>query len=223
MQAGLNRRHRVRTRGSRWAALGAVTGILLVSGCGSEQPSTTVDQAGADEGPGSTPMASALVQDADGNEVGTVEFEEVEGAVELRVDLSGLEPGFHGLHLHAIGACEPDSAAPDDPANTGDFMSAGGHIGADQSGHPNHAGDLPSLLVTEAGTVEMTVQTDRLTRDVLLDDDGSALMVHAGLDNFANIPERYAPEGPDADTTATGDAGGRAACGVVEASGAGSE
>jgi len=35
---------------------------------------------------------------------------------------------------------------------------------------------------------------------------GTALIVHAGPDNFANIPSRYAPA-PDATTLATGDAG----------------
>jgi Cu-Zn family superoxide dismutase len=42
-------------------------------------------------------------------------------------------------------------------------------------------------------------------------------MVHAGADNFANIPERYAPGGPDEDTLETGDSGGRVACGEIDA------
>jgi Cu-Zn family superoxide dismutase len=44
--------------------------------------------------------------------------------------------------------------------------------------------------------------------------------VHAGRDNYANIPERYHSHtedvlGPDSVTKATGDAGDRFACGVV--------
>ena len=42
-------------------------------------------------------------------------------------------------------------------------------------------------------------------------------MIHADRDNYANVPERYAPEGPDEDTTKTGDAGDRIACAVIEA------
>jgi len=50
------------------------------------------------------------------------------------------------------------------------------------------------------------------------------VIVHGGRDNFANIPARYratgAPaSGPDATTNATGDAGGRVGCGVVQATG----
>jgi Cu-Zn family superoxide dismutase len=41
-------------------------------------------------------------------------------------------------------------------------------------------------------------------------------MVHADRDNYANVPERYAPAGADEMTRNTGDAGGRIACGTVE-------
>ena len=54
----------------------------------------------------------------------------------------------------------------------------------------------------------------------LLDGDGTVIIIHAGPDNFANIPaDRYqqidgAPP-PDETTLATGDAGKRVACGVI--------
>jgi len=95
--------------------------------------------------------------------LGQVEFTEVEEGLEIRVAAENLAPGFYGLHLHESGKCEPESQAPDDPQNTGDFMSAGSHIPGDEgANHPEHAGDLPSLLVNEDGTAEMTVVTDRL-------------------------------------------------------------
>lgn len=146
------------------------------------------------------------------------EFTDNDGVMQLSVEVSDLEPGFHGLHIHAIGTCEADSAAPDDPEDTGDFLSAGSHLNPDDSEHPDHAGDLPTLLVMEDGTATLTFHSDRLSMDELNDEDGAALIVHSTADNYANIPERYAPDGPDADTTSAGDAGGRVACGVIEAS-----
>jgi Cu-Zn family superoxide dismutase len=57
--------------------------------------------------------------------------------------------------------------------------------------------------------------TDRFTVADLFDEDGSAVIVHAGEDNFGNIPtDRYEPD-PDETTLNTGDAGGRAGCGVI--------
>ena len=71
------------------------------------------------------------------------------------------------------------------------------------------------------GTASLEFVTDRFDLSDLRDDDGSAVMVHVGRDNFANIPERYVSTtsgqpGPDDATLATGDAGARYACGVVE-------
>ena len=61
----------------------------------------------------------------------------------------------------------------------------------------------------------MTAKTDRFKVEDLFGADGSALIVHAGPENYANIPkDRYRPD-PDATTLATGDAGGRVACGVI--------
>lgn len=179
---------------------------------------TETSQTVADDNAGGSPDATASIVGPEGNELGTAEFTDSEGVMDVSVEVSDLQPGFHGLHLHAAGLCEPDSAAPDDPSNTGDFMSSGSHLNPDDSDHPNHAGDLPPLLVMEDGTASLQFQTDRLGMDQLNDEDGTALIVHSNADNFANIPERYAPEGPDADTTSAGDAGDRVACGVVNAS-----
>lgn len=204
-------------RARRGALVTVAAGALMLGGCSSESAQTPEepDQAAPGDADG-TPVATAMVQDGDGTEVGTAEFTEVEGGMQIDVGLSELEPGHHGLHVHEIGLCEPGSAAPDDPSDTGDFLSAGGHLGSDESDHPDHPGDLPSLLVSEDGTAQITFVTDRLTTQEVLDEDGSALMVHSDPDNFANVPERYAADGPDEDTTGTGDAGDRAACGVIE-------
>lgn len=214
-------------------ALTAGLSMLLVTACGGQeepeqnysaggQSAETSGAAGgsgsaADPGSPGEAVISATLVDPEGAEVGTVEMDPVAGGgTEVSVTASGLEPGFHGLHVHGTGLCEPDSQSPTDPAMTGDFMSAGGHLGVDESDHGSHAGDLPSLYVMEDGEAELTFVTDGFTVDDVTDADGSAVMVHSDADNFANVPERYVPEGPDQDTLDTGDAGSRVACAVVE-------
>ncbi|MCM0639505.1 superoxide dismutase family protein [Cellulomonas wangsupingiae] len=168
--------------------------------------------AGADDG---DDEIEVTLVDADNNQVGTAWVEDDDGAVQIEVAAGDLPPGFHGFHLHTIGECAADSADPTDPAKVGDFLSAGGHVGADTSDHGAHPGDLPSLLVDSSGSVDVTVRTDGVTVEELLDDDGTALMIHADRDNFAHVPERYAPSGPDEQTLKTGDAGDRIVCGVL--------
>ena len=145
--------------------------------------------------------AKALLHDAGGYPVGVVKLTENAGAVTVRVEVQGLPAGFHGFHVHTIGVCTPP------------FASALGHLNPVGAGHPGHAGDMPVLLVNADGTGEARFVSDRYSlADVL----GRALIVHANPDNYANIPTRYATGGPDAATLATGDAGGRIACGKIE-------
>jgi superoxide dismutase, Cu-Zn family len=94
------------------------------------------------------------------------------------------------------------------------FTSAGGHLNLEDAFHPEYSGDMPVLLVNSDGTGEVSFQTDRFTLKDVLDEDGSAIMVHALPDNYANIPERYGEV--DQDTLKTGDSGGRIACGVIQ-------
>ncbi|QCB93066.1 superoxide dismutase [Cellulomonas shaoxiangyii] len=161
-------------------------------------------------------VATAVLADVDGQELGDVQIVPADEALRVVVDVEGMDPGFYAMHVHTVGLCEPESSPPGDPTRTGAFLSAGGHLGADESTHAAHAGDLPSLYVLADGTGHLETVTDGLTAADLLDDDGSAVMVHAGRDNFANIPERYSATGPDQQTLDTGDAGDRLACGVVE-------
>lgn len=148
--------------------------------------------------------ASAEVRDQAGAVVGGVTLTGLGGKVHVQGHFRGLTPGFHGFHVHAVGQC------------TGNFLSAGGHLNPGGAGHPGHQGDMPVLLVNADGTASTEFTTDRFTLASLFDADGSAIMVHAAPDNYANIPARYSPS-VDAMTLATGDAGARAACGVATA------
>ncbi len=152
-------------------------------------------------GQGAAPTAAADLKDARGQSIGTASFTERDGKLRLVVQAKGLTPGKHGIHIHAVGRCEP-------PA----FTSAGGHYnplgakhGLETAGGP-HAGDLPNLEADPSGNARYEATTDRITlRDGLVsvfDGDGSALVIHEKDD--------------DQKTDPTGNSGGRVACGVIE-------
>ncbi len=156
---------------------------------------------------GASTMRARTVRlhDVDGHSVGTVRLTPF-GASFTRVQVSvrNLPTGFHGFHVHSAALCEPP------------FTSAGGHLNPAGLSHPSHGGDMPVLYVTNDGRGRMEFITDRFTAGDLFDADGSAIIVHAKPDNYANIPtDRYDPD-PDAMTLATGDAGARIACGVIQ-------
>lgn len=159
--------------------------------------------------------ARAVLVDAAGTGRGTVWLQEEDGMVNVRAVLSGLTPGFHGFHIHAVGACDPSIPV----GQTSPFTSAGGHFNPTGATHASHAGDQPVLLVNSDGTAYARFASDRYDVEDLFDADGSAFIVHAAPDNYANISTRYSAAGvpgPDAATLATGDAGGRVLCGVIE-------
>jgi superoxide dismutase, Cu-Zn family len=180
-------------------------GIALVAIAGA----LTAPLYGSDGTSSSRNHVRVELQDAAGADIGFVKLTEQGGKVIVRGEVSGLTPGFHGFHVHTVGQCVPP------------FTAAGGHYNPGGVGHGSHAGDMPSLLVLDDGTAEAQFATDNYTIDELFDADGSAIIVHAGADNFANIPTRYQSTtegvfGPDSATLATGDAGARVACGVVD-------
>lgn len=185
----------IRSRPARWALLLVATAVFAA----------WTLQAGSVE---ARRVARATLANADGEEIGQVRFVERRDGVEVRAEVSGISPGFHGFHVHENGTCEPD------------FAAAGGHWNPDGTDHGAHAGDMTSLYATADGSAALAFTTDAFTVDELLAAD-VAVMVHGGRDNFANIPERYLSttedvNGPDSETLGAGDAGPRVACGVVE-------
>ncbi len=186
-----------------WKRLGVIGAAIAVG-----VAALTTMSAGA-----SGSRASGVLRDVSGARMGVARLSTAgDGKVLVQVFVSGLTPGFHGFHIHAIGTCDA----------SGVFVSAGGHFSPVAADHGNHAGDQPVILVNADGTGMSRFLTDRYEIADLFDADGSAFIVHAGADNYANIPVRYTATGaitpgPDAATLATGDAGARTLCGVIKA------
>ncbi|MCZ0945343.1 MAG: superoxide dismutase family protein [Gammaproteobacteria bacterium] len=146
-------------------------------------------------------VAGADILDAEGSVVGKARFEQTPTGVLMFVDVAGLPPGAHGIHLHGTGACAPD------------FKAAKGHVNPDQTPHglrnpdgPDN-GDLPNLYVAADGSAKAEFFTTRVSvaqgsTPALLDEDGSAVIIHDQPDDHMTQP--------------IGGAGGRIGCGIIK-------
>jgi Cu-Zn family superoxide dismutase len=147
--------------------------------------------------------ASAVIYNAAGQELGVARFtEDATGRVHVNVHVQDLAPGLHGIHLHAVGSC----IAPSFTSADAHFNPTGAQHGLDNP-HGSHAGDLPNLVVNEAGRGRLNATTDRATLTPgnlsLFDANGSAVVIHAGPDDQHSDP--------------SGKSGARVACGVIVA------
>ncbi|MBI2204897.1 MAG: superoxide dismutase family protein [Candidatus Rokubacteria bacterium] len=151
--------------------------------------------------PASGPVtATAELRNAQGQPVGNATLSEVGGGVRVIVEARRLPPGVKGVHIHAVGKCDPP-----------EFTTAGGHFNPTNKKHglesPDgpHAGDLPNITIAADGNGRLESMNERITLgsggNSLLDADGSAVVIHAAPDDFKTDP--------------TGNSGGRIACGVV--------
>jgi superoxide dismutase, Cu-Zn family len=144
--------------------------------------------------------ANAVLVDPDGKELGNVALSQLAQGVRIFAEARDVPPGVHAFHIHETGECQ----APD-------FESAGGHYNptGEQHGWDNaeghHAGDLPNVHVQDDGMLAIEYFTDSVTLGegdtTVFDDDGSAIVLHEGADDYQTDP--------------AGDAGSRIACGVI--------
>lgn len=175
--------------------------LIILSACSGEQDSADPEKR-EEAAPVSaeTPINIDLIN-TKGDKVGEAELSENDKGVVIHVRAQGLEPGERAIHIHETGKCTPP-----------DFKSAGAHFnpGNKEHGFHNpkgyHAGDLPNLKVDAEGKVDEILKTADVTLEQgkpssLLDKDGSALVIHAGPDDYVTDP--------------AGNAGDRVICGEI--------
>ena len=144
--------------------------------------------------------AKAALKDAGGKDVGQVQLLQTPHGVLLKLSVKGIPPGEHAFHIHSVGKCEPP------------FTSAGGHFNPASKKHGmeaaegQHAGDMPNLHVPANGELAVEIANPMITLakgqpNSVFDADGSAIIIHAGVDDYKTDP--------------TGNAGDRIACGVI--------
>ena len=167
-------------------ALGIMSCALLLTAC-----AATSEQ--------EEPTATAVLQPRSGSQVhGTVKFTQIGDIVRISGEIVGHTKGPKGFHIHEKGDCSDPKA-----------MSAGGHFNPQKGKHGGpyspvkHAGDIGNLVFNDQGVakVNITVGNISVSRDRADGIIGRALVVHMAPDDLKTDP--------------TGNAGGRAACGVI--------
>lgn len=137
-----------------------------------------------------------------GEKIGYVVLSDSPEGLTLEVDVTGLTPGTHGMHVHEAGDCGPavinGKAVPGGAAKGHyDPEKTNRHMGPMGMGHK---GDLPALQADALGRAKTTLKAPHLK---LADVDNRAIVIHAGGDNYSDMPNPL------------GGGGRRVACGVI--------
>ncbi|WP_194840946.1 superoxide dismutase family protein [Filobacillus milosensis] len=130
----------------------------------------------------------ADIKNKDLDIIGKAKFQTDPGGVKLTVNLEGLSPGFHGIHLHEFPKCEPPTfeSAGNHWSNQGDkkhgLMNPDGH----------HIGDMTNLKVDGDGTATFEYVIEDATlqdgKGSIFKDEGKALIIHSGQDDGVSQP-----------------------------------
>ena len=186
----------------RLAAFAVVPAALSLAACVSV---TSNDYSWRPERAATGDFGEATLVNAAGARIGRATLTQGPTGLLIRVEADGLTPGWHGIHIHATGACE----AP--------FTSAGGHINHAEPKAPHGLlnaegpddGDLPNIYADAQGRVRAEIFTTRARiapegpGQWLWDADGAALVIHENADDHMAQP--------------IGGAGARIACGIMAA------
>jgi Cu-Zn family superoxide dismutase len=171
------------------AGAAAALGLLVAAG-----------PAGAAES-GKGMEATARLESRSGSKVtGKAEFHQLgTGGTRVEIWIENATPGVHGLHLHEKGDC----SAPD-AASAGPHFNPSGNPHAGPADAKHHNGDWGNIQIGADGKGKLELTSDMLT-------------VAPGPNSVVGKAVVFHEKADDLKTQPSGDAGGRFACGVVEA------
>lgn len=118
--------------------------------------------------------------------IGTVDFYQMKNGTILVAVIHNLPQtasNFFAFHIHENGEC------------SGDFLSAGGHLG--EGNHPYHIGDLP-LIIANNGEAFSVFFDNRFDVEKVI---SKSIIIHGQPDDYTSQP--------------AGNSGERIACGVI--------
>lgn len=177
-----------------------VFGILSLTSCAEQTPPKTPatpeattpapKQSRTNITPEDAPIVMSSIIETGQTEIGQLTLKETPTGVIVNIQASGIPEGWHGVHFHVKADCS-------DPA----FKNSGGHINDEGHEHglknpngPDNA-DLPNIYADANGNVNVELITTRIAlipnipgRANLLDEDGSALVIHANPDDQITQP-----------------------------------
>ncbi|KAJ4823852.1 hypothetical protein Tsubulata_018141 [Turnera subulata] len=149
----------------------------------------------------STVKAVALIA-GDPNVKGSLQFVQLpNGATHVTGKITGLSPGLHGFHIHALGD------------TTNGCNSTGPHFNPLKNNHggptdnERHAGDLGNIVAGADGVAHVSIKDTQIPLSGVHSILGRAVVVHADPDDLG--------KGGHELSKTTGNAGARVGCGKV--------
>ena len=137
-------------------------------------------------------------------QIGTVFVQDTADGITLTVEATSIPEGAHAIHFHTVGRCD----GPDFTSAEGHYNPSGVNHGFDASDPKPHAGDMRNFDAPASGVVTVSRDNPRVSLSdrggfaPLRDSDDTALIIHAGPDDYTSQP--------------SGDAGSRIACAVID-------
>eukprot|EP00794_Sanderia_malayensis_P000561 gene561-1218_t len=127
--------------------------------------------------------------------------QEGDGPVHVTGEVTGLEKGEHGFHIHEFGDYTTGCTG------TGGHFNPFGKVHGAPADEVRHVGDLGNITADDNGSAKVDITDNMVTLNGPHSVIGRAFVVHADVDDLG--------KGGHELSLTTGNAGARLACGVI--------